>query len=1243
MVLVVPVVGLWTLGYSELVLQRLVSLLPDKFGTLQRLAIREVHGNLTGGFEIGAIEIEHDIVSLQLRNIRGRIDLLPLLWQRVEIAELSIDELVIKQEVRDLPPPDKVRPFLPRLLSVALRTTNIPTLDIRPIKGDPVVLRDIVLEALVRTKTIDLKKAGASLGAMRLSLNGSLTSALPVKLSGDVRVAYEPLRGPRWRATGQLNGDLKDARLDVKLVEPFDVTIENGSMRLLAPWRLEGNATVAQLDVRKFGGSNFLGLIDGAVSIVANRDGYRVTGSLIPPGLAAGPIEVDFDGFYFRNVLTARRITFVHRDAGTQVDLSGTITPTDTGPLLDLDGQWTKLRWPLGDNTPTFDSRRGLFTLKGNAPYAIAAVADVRAAALPRIDIDIAATLKPGRLLLSRITAKALDGIAELDGEVAWKPQESWQINGAVLGLNPGTVRSALRGQLNFALDAQGLGFGNRGAIDVSVKNLVGTLRGTPAQGSGELSIVRDTIRFKDIYFSAGGLRLVLDGSVSPYKHDFDFRIVTDDLGVITENGAGKIRASGRVYGTPNAMTVRLKANGENLRLGNFSAQRLSADIDLDPSGGTQARALTRIRADDVRALGRHADLAQIDIDGHSAKHTINISVVGKDLGLLAKADANFDSQGWAQRWSTLNLRLPDRILLTLDQTLGVRLTTNSITVDPFCLRGEKSSSLTDTATLCGSGRRDDTGWIAEAAASRLPIANLLPEPTAKAQYLGSINTAVRLRSSDKGLPQGDARVDFMGAGLRWQRADGRQDILPLGSGSLLLQSNNEGLLGKLDIAADQRGRASGELRAVRSEKNDALAWRDLPVTATLRADSSALALLYLYVPEIDQSTGDLSLDLTIGGTLGAPLVNGIVRFERGELDFYQVNLALRGVRAEARLIDNGFTLDASARAGEGSIKADAQLTWRGGQPYGELKIKGTDLTVIDVPEARITASPDLIFKVTGRDLAATGIVLIPSARIMPADLTGATLASSDERLVSAELPDVDSSFRVSSDLRLTLGDRVIIDSFGLSGRLSGSLNLTSTTDGASRGSGELSIAEGKYAALGRRLDIERGRLIFSGGLLNDPGVEIRAARGFPDVRAGVNVRGSLREPRITFFSDPSLPQSQVVSLILAGGTLESVQGSSQGNAGRDTLLAQGSAILAQQLGQRIGIEDVGIEQNLANETSLVFGKYLSSRLYVSYGVSLTEAINTLKLRFSINDRWTLRTEAGKEASGEIVYTVEKN
>ncbi|MFO0227126.1 MAG: translocation/assembly module TamB domain-containing protein, partial [Gammaproteobacteria bacterium] len=503
--------------------------------------------------------------------------------------------------------------------------------------------------------------------------------------------------------------------------------------------------------------------------------------------------------------------------------------------------------------------------------------------------------------------------------------------------------------------------------------------------------------------------------------------------------------------------------------------------------------------------------------------------------------------------------------------------------------------------------------------------------------YAGTFDAAADLRGKGDGPPLGTLRVELNEAALRWQRTGAKEDLITLGTGLLAAESTAEGIDATLKLAAGDRGRVDGTLRA----RHVAGDWRGMPMEATLRADSSALVLLHLYVPEIDRAAGALSLDLVMGGTLGAPLVNGVMRLERGELDFYQFNTALRDVNAEARLIDNGFVLKSTARLGEGRIAADAELEWRDRQPYGQLSVKGEDLLLVDVPEATIKASPDLKFRVAGRDLIATGTVRVPFARIAPADLTGAVLPSADEVLVGEEPDDPEGSFRVSSNIRLVLGDKVTVEALGLAARLGGTLNVITQPDGTSRGSGELGVAEGKYMALGRRLDIERGRLLFTGGPLNDPGVDIRATKEFPDVKAGVNVRGTLGEPRMSFFAEPSLPQSQIVSLLLAGGTLEGAQ-ANDAAANRSALIAQGGAILAQQLGQKIGIEDVGIEQNLANETSLVFGKYLSTRLYVSYGISLAEAINTLKLRYTINDRWTIKFEAGKEASTDIVYTVEK-
>jgi translocation and assembly module TamB len=55
-----------------------------------------------------------------------------------------------------------------------------------------------------------------------------------------------------------------------------------------------------------------------------------------------------------------------------------------------------------------------------------------------------------------------------------------------------------------------------------------------------------------------------------------------------------------------------------------------------------------------------------------------------------------------------------------------------------------------------------------------------------------------------------------------------------------------------------------------------------------------------------------------------------------------------------------------------------------------------------------------------------------------------------------------------------------------------------------------------------------------------------------------------------------------------------------------------------------------------------VLGKFLSPRLFVSYGISLTEAINTVKLRYTLSDHWTVKTEAGEAKSADVEFKIER-
>jgi translocation and assembly module TamB len=1222
---------------SESALQFVVRQLPERFGSIERLSVTGVSGTLAAGLRIDSLEVDHDLAAIRLRGLRLRVSTLPLLWQSIEVRGFDLEEALIEQRARDQPPPDRSPRFLPGMLSVWTEDARIRRIVIQPLDGKPVELREAVLSGTLYGKVARIRRADVALADLQITAQGLLTADDPLDLEGSATATFTPAQGPRWVIEASIDGDLAGAAVTGGIREPFRAQLSDAEFRALAPWGLTGRAKIDDLDLAEFGGGDALGILSGELTLQLDREAYRAKGLLEAAGLGVGPVDVDVEAMYADREVALRRADLRHTASGMRASATGTVTLAEGDTLVDLKGGWQDLRWPLvGAQAPAVTSPSGRYTLAGRGPWAVTTEGRFEVPGLPPIDETMAGTLHPERLVIDRSEIRAFDARAALTGEVSWKPREAWRLKGPVRGLNPGTLRPDLPGALDFLVDARGSGFGDAQVIDVEVTRLSGRLRGAAASGAGSLRYARDTLAFRKVDVAAGGFRVALDGELSPRRRDLQFRVIASDLGVLAAGARGSLRAEGSLRGTPSAMLVRAALDGRDIDYGGIRAGRLEADIDIDPTGDRDRPARAVLLARDIDAFGQAFKRLRFGLDGPIAGHALALDLEGEELAVEARGTGRIDGDRWQHSWRTFGVDLPAGISLALTAPLDLLLAPGRLQADPFCMRSRETARWKTPVTLCGEGGLDAAGWRAKGGVDGLPLASLLEPPSPKASYTGRMDAKVDLRGGSAGPPLGTLRVELNDAGLRWQRGGAKEDLITLGTGLLTAESTPTGLEGVLQLAAGDRGSVSGTLQATHSADG----WAAMPLRATLKADSTALVLLHLYVPEIDRAAGDLSLDLIIGGTLGAPLVNGVVRLERGELDFYQVNLALRDLDAEARLIDNGFVLRSAGRAGDGRIAADAELVWRNREPFGELTVKGEDLLIADVPEARITASPDLRFRVAGRDLTATGVVRIPYARLVPADLTGAVLPSADEVLVGEEPVDPAASFRVSSNIRLVLGDKVTLDSFGLSGRLAGTLNVVTQPDGSSRGSGELGVAEGKYAALGRRLDIERGRLVFTGGALNDPGVDIRATKEFPDVKAGVNVRGTLRGPRMTFFAEPSLPQSQIVSLLLAGGTLDSAQGDA-GSAGRNALLAQGGAILAQQLGQRIGIEDVGIEQNLANEASLVLGKYLSSRLYVSYGISLAEAINTFKMRYTLNDRWTIKTEAGKEVSADIVYTVE--
>lgn len=1225
----------WIL-YTESGLQFTVARLPARMGKAT-LTLEGVRGTIAGGFSVQRAEIDHERAHTLVEKGTARVNFWPLLVGRISVQSTQGERVLIEVKPRLRPPPDTPARFLPRLLSIAAEHAAVKTLVIVAPSGRRTEFTNVTAAGIVGHKTIRVFDANLIYGVLQGRALGEVRAGDPMRLSGETTARMIIEGQPEWRADLTFEGDLAKLPLTGKLLAPFRADLSAELLDLSSAFHWTGAAEVHNFDLRAFGAGGALGLVSGTLQLGGEMNAFRASGPLLVPGLGAGNFDTSFAGYYEDRVVHATQYAITHRATHSRIAGQGTIEAVDNGPKLLLYGEWGDLHWPLADrftaeNPEVFSSTNGKYRLEGLWPYAVTANGDLVLPGLAPMTVNLEGALSKDHLRIAALEVGAFDGTALLAGEARWVPQESWALGGKVQGFNPAQLRPGFSGALNFELKASGRPFGSDGDLDVAFSNLQGKLRGTAATGSGRVLRQGEDWTFEALRFRSGNTSLAIQGVLGASRAlNLDFSLDADNLALLAPGARGELHARGKIAGTSAAPVVKLTAQGSGIETEEFSVEQLTANIDVDWRGQRASHAdiaIAKLKVDE-RSLTKF----NLTLDGTTADHALNIDAVAARTSLHLDGRGKFASGDWTGRIANLRIDDSANLNLELDAPVAVFANAKAFRLDSLCLHGK-------VARLCAEGEWSPAAWRVRANASNLPIAALTAGLTSKVEYQGTLSAAANLSSTAGTAFVGDVRIDLADAAIRHRLASGRMDVIRFGSGLFTVKADPAALNAELRLDAASRGLISGQLRAERRGP-DMLAW---PLRGQLQMATGELGFITLYLPEIDRAAGHFDANLTFEGLLGTPRASGIVKLSGAELDFYQLNLALRALEMEARIVANNLEFSANGKAGNGTLASSGKIEWRENQPYGALHLKGENLRLVDVPEARIDASPDLEFRIAARDIFVKGEVKLPLARIQPAELTNAVLPSADEILVGPTEEVEKDPFRVTSDITMTMGDRVTIETYGLSGHITGSITERTLPGQPSRATGELQVRDGQYTALARKLDIERGRLIFSGGLLVDPAVDIRAVKEFPDIKAGVNVRGSLREPRLTFFSEPSVPQSQIVSLLLAGGSLQTAQQADRVGtpAAGQEVAGQAAALLAAQLGGKLGIPDISVESTLSNETSLVLGKYLSPRLYVSYGISLTESINTIKMRYTLDDRWTVKTEAGKERSAELVYTIEK-
>jgi len=695
-----------------------------------------------------------------------------------------------------------------------------------------------------------------------------------------------------------------------------------------------------------------------------------------------------------------------------------------------------------------------------------------------------------------------------------------------------------------------------------------------------------------------------------------------------------------------------------------------------------------------LKITGRDAE--SVNLSGNLASETLNSSFAFQWNALnLARANAWMDSDVITgsssgnillkllpQKRLTLTGKLSGNgTLLSEEQTLSIRQSELSLNANEKGTRAALDIDLTQGGKLQGT--------FTSSAPARLKLPD---EGLFNLQWQGLNLSLLSVWLADHAKMEGqmageirgkllpNGRFDLTGQAklapskIHWQGEQGDVSV-NLHDASLTWAWRQERLSGDLTVTMADAGKLQSRFSLPVAARLPIAMNNRESLQATLAGqvrEKGALGVLFPGL--VQESRGELDLDLKISGTWDNPLIEGNAHLSKAGAYLPTAGISVKDAEIAARLTRNTIHIDSfRAVSGPGYIDGSALIRLKGWQVEGfEGQLNGDRFQMIYFPELQVQSSPRLTFTGTAEKMSVRGEVHLPEIQIIDSQSQGPVQSSPDVIREGKTKPAAKKSpVHLDVQVKLVLGDRVHFKGSGIDAQLGGHLDLQFQQIDKIVGQGEIRVVKGRFRTYGVNLEIVRGRLFYEHNLINQPTLDILAMRKVGDIRAGVAVSGTLQTPLVKLYSEPFMQDTDILAYIVLGHSLgsDSKQANLLALAAGALLTSQQAEDLQKQLKGRLGILAFDISTDVVEkngrmgykrinvvpagaginsagsvpESMLVVGKYLTPKLYISYGRSLFSGGNLFFLRYDLSKHWQIETQTGQESGIDVYYKLEFN
>lgn len=1160
---------------------------------------QEAKGKLAGRFNIRGLRYaDPDVIDAQVGNVDFAWRPRALLGLELGVDQLHLDDIDVRlvepsAETEPTEPASGELPDISLPASVKLADVVVSNVSVfMPGQDVPIELDRFALAAQMDQSDLQLEQLDIIAPQGEIRINGQVTTRDAYPLDLAMSWTTDVIEDNELSGKGTISGDLSQLQIDHSVQGMALATIAASvtDVTTLPAWDATIDASVPDPTAL-----SPLLLGKPQISLVSrgSPDEFTAKATVDAETTETGPVSLDADVSGSTQMLIINSlVTSLHDNAG-EISAQGQIMFATL--QSEIEGQWTSLAWPVSDNPDDTQiaSDRGNFDFAGTPEQFEASLSTaIDGELIPQGQWNVSAEGSSTGLDTFAVQGRTLDGTIDVTGSAGWSSQPVWDIELKTAGINPGIQWPELPGNVDLAVNSSGQVTDEGPQLVAHITQLSGDFRDQLLSGGGTIEMAGTRLNIDKLNISHGSTQLDVNGQVDQ-QIALDFDLSGPDLQTLLPELSGAISVSGSVTGSWDEPLVDANGSMDSVAFAENRVEALTFSVNGGPA--ENAESTLSVEATGIEAGGQKISDVSVNANGNQSEHTLVLSLSSEQGNIDTQLEGGYQTDTWNGVLSSLQLEN------TLAGTWRLRepttLSANEKQAQSSALCLDNSESL---GGLCVTGN-----WLAEGnSTATLTVRDLSPE-IAAAYLPPDIDLNTRLDTDatatlgSGGDISADARISLQPGKITVNSSDANVE---LGLEQTTIDASWKGndATFKLLTAITDFGNID-----VQGAISDPAGAGNL--SASLNADFADLTLLSTFVPQIQQVSGALTSDLVVSGTLKTPIIEGQLALRDFNAEIPETAMLIEDTELVVEGSPGGsLQISGSSVSGQGG-QLDISGSFNPASRELQLNVAGEQYEVANTALMQAVVSPDLDIAMSVDGMQVTGEVTIPRVYV---NANGGNegiktvKASSDVVFVSEDGEELEpaKASPLTLDVQVILGDSIEIEAGDFRGRIEGDLRIQQTPEIAPRGTGTINVANGDYVIYGQTLEIERGKVLFSGGPVDNPTLDMQVARTVQehDVVAGARIKGTAQAPLLELYSEPSMPDASILSFILVGQP--------PGSTG----------------------------------LSYTLGRYLTPELYVSYGIGLFDAINTFNMRYSLTDSLALEAESGNGSSTDLIYTIER-